>query len=83
MKYAAFAFSALLAGCNTAPLTPQEAAVIMQMNQNMQANNNAMMQNMQNNPVYQRQAQPVYTAPARPLRCTTRHIGGTSYTDCY
>jgi hypothetical protein len=74
-----------LAGCASGPpMTPQEAAIVMQMMNNQQAANNAAWQNMQSNPVFQRQ-QPLYQAPQRsgPVRCTTRHIGGTSYTDCY
>jgi hypothetical protein len=73
-----------LAGCATEPMSPQEAAIVMQMLGNQQAASNAAWQNMQSNPVFQRQ-QPLYQAPQRsgPVRCTTRHIGGTSYTDCY
>ena len=75
-----------MTGCSGfGDITPEQAAVIMRMNQNQIANNNAMMQNMQANPVFQRQ--PVYVAPTvRPnnnIRCVTRSIGGTSYTDCY
>lgn len=78
--------SLALSGCaGFGDITPEQAAVIMQMNQNQIANNNAMWRNMQANPVYQRQ--PVYVAPARRpntnIQCVTRTVGGTSYTDCY
>jgi hypothetical protein len=75
-----------LAGCAAPePMNPAQAAILMQMMGNQQAANAAMMQNMQANPVFQRQQQPVYQAPqrSRPISCTTRHVGGTSYTDCY
>jgi len=80
MKALMFVASIILAGCASGPpMSPQEAAVVMQMIGNQQAANNAMVQNMQANPVFQRQ-QPLTTSP---VRCVTRHIGGTSYTDCY
>lgn len=84
MKVAIAAALLLLAGCDTTPLTPEQASVLIQMNQTQQANNAALFTNMQNNPLFQRQ-QPLYTQPARtrPLNCVTRHVGSTSYTDCY
>jgi hypothetical protein len=80
MKLTLALSAVVLAGCASGPpMSPQEAAIVMQMIGNQQAANNAMMQNMRANPVFQRQ-QPLSTSP---VRCVTRHIGGTSYTDCY
>lgn len=74
-----------LAGCGTMePLTPQEAMVIMQMQQGQAANNAAMWQNMQTNPVFQRMPtpQPVYTPPPRQIQCTTTGGMYSLYTTC-
>ncbi len=82
---AALILSVFLVGCATGPqepVDPARAAIIMQMLGNQQAANAAAWQNMQSNPVFQRQ-QPLYQAPQGPVRCVTRHIAGTSYTDCY
>jgi len=85
MKALIYSACIVLAGCATGPqepIDPARAAIIMQMMGNQQAANNAAWQQMQSNPVFQRQ-QPLYQAPQGPVRCVTRHIGGTSYTDCY
>jgi len=81
---AVLALCVVLAGCATGPqepIDPARAAIIMQMLGNQQAAHADAWQQMQSNPAFQRQ-QPLNTAPG-PVRCVTRHIGGTSYTDCY
>ena len=87
--------SVALVGCaGMEPMTPEQAAVIMQMQQGQQANNLMLMQSMQANPLFQRQqvAPPVYIAPRpiyqepvrrAPTNCTTNMLGGSAFTTCY
>jgi hypothetical protein len=86
MKLVAPLLAAALTGCaGFGDISPEQAAVLMNMQHTQQANNAAMWQNMQSNPVYQRQ-QPLYTAPApqpRPVtRCVTTNSGYSLYTTC-
>lgn len=85
----------LLTGCaGMEPMTPEQAAVFIQMQQAQQANNMMLMQNMQSNPVFQRQQvpapayvvpRPAYQEPTRmaPTNCTTNMLGGSAFTTCY
>ena len=83
-----FVVSLALVGCASGPsepMTPEQALVIQQMVANQQANNNATMQNMQANPLFQRQptVQPIYTAPPRPVQCQTVRVYNTYQTRCF
>lgn len=86
MKLYTLAACIALTGCASGPpMSPQEAAIIMQMLGNQQAANAQAWQNMQSNPVFQRQqVAPVYVAPQpRPvINCTTTGNAYALYTNC-
>ena len=85
------ALCAALSGCATEPLTPEQAALFMQVYQGQMAlqqqqqHNSAILQQHIFRPAPLVQpAQAFQPAPfVRYPRCVTRTIGSVAYTDCY
>lgn len=81
MKLAAVLVLASLTGCaGFGEITPEQAAILMQMQQSQAASNAAMWQGMQANPLFR--PQPVYQ-PVRPITCDTTHGKYASQTTCW
>jgi hypothetical protein len=85
MKTKIILLSLALAGCNTAPLTPEQALMLMNMQRSQQAAQAATWQAIRPAPIYV--TRPVQPPPPtyqnNSIQCVTRHVAGASYTDCY